>query len=684
MIVLRNCVCVLSSVRSLHISAPFLEGGRGMQEIDDEFDVKLGRIGNRKAKRTTSYLRRVRQEAQKAGASSRRASSFTGSRIGRGHAHGVTLGGQARMPGRRRVVIKARIVRVKAGDTGAVRAHLRYVQRDGVTRDGQPGELYDAGSDRADGKAFTERGAGDRHQFRFIVAPEDSAELSDLKPFVRDLMRQMEQDLGTKLDWVAADHFNTGHPHTHLVIRGRDDEGSDLVIARDYISHGLRARAADLITRELGPETAIEAARKLQQEVTAERFTRIDRSILRDAADGRLELAAKPATDSVWHATRMGRLRTLEEMGLAEEKTPGHWQIDADLEAKLRRMGERGDIIKTMNRELVAAGVSRAAGNYSIFDSERGDQHLIGRVVGEGFSDELSERRYVVIDGIDGRTHYAEIGVLSAGEEPPSRGTIVELRSRTAEPRDIDRTIAKIAASQSGVYSDQLHHQVDRQASAVFVASHVRRLEAMRREGMVERLPDGRWAVGEDYLDRALRYEALHRSRQPVRIAVLSWQRLEDLPQATGATWLDRQLLAKTSEAFAPIGMGAEVETALRARRQWLIEQGLAREHDGQMRYARDLLRTLEARELTRTAADISARTGLERVEVKAGDNLTGVYRRMLTLNSGRYALIERSHDFALVPWRPVLERARGQMVTGSVGGGGISWSIGIKRDLGR
>src|SRR5262252_10862183 len=139
-----------------------------MQEIDDEFDVKLGRIGNRKAKRATSYLRRVRQEAQKAGAGSRRVSSFTGGRIGRGHAHGATLAGRARMAGRRRVVIKARIVRVKAGDTGAVRAHLRYVQRDGVTRDGRPGELYDAGSDRADGKAFIERSAGDRHQFRFI------------------------------------------------------------------------------------------------------------------------------------------------------------------------------------------------------------------------------------------------------------------------------------------------------------------------------------------------------------------------------------------------------------------------------------------------------------------------------------------------------------------------------------
>jgi type IV secretory pathway VirD2 relaxase len=654
-----------------------------MQEIDDEFEVKLGRIGDRKAKRATSYLRRVRQEAQKAGASSRRASSFTGSRIGRGHAHGATLAGRARTAGRRRVVIKARIVRVKAGDTGAVRAHLRYVQRDGVTRDGQPGELYDA-SDRADGKAFAERSAGDRHQFRFIVAPEDSAELSDLKPFVRDLMRQMEQDLGTKLDWVAADHFNTGHPHSHLVIRGRDDQGNDLVIARDYIAHGLRARAADLITRELGPETEIAAARKVEQEVTAERFTRLDRAILRDATDGRLELSGTPATDPVRHASRMGRLRTLERMGFAEESAPGHWQIDAELEAKLRRMGERGDIIKTMHRELRAAGLSRAAGSYAIFDPEEGNRRLVGRVVSEGFADELSERRYVVIDGIDGRTHYAEIGMLSANEEPPVRNTIVELRSRPAEPREIDRTIAKIAAGRHGVYSDRLHREFDPKASGEYVASHVRRLEALRREGMVDRLPDGSWKVGEDYRDRALRYEVLHRSRNPVRIAVLSWQRLEDLPQTMGATWLDRQLLAKTPEALGPTGMGADVETALRARRQWLIEQGLAREQDGQARYARDLLRTLETRELGRAAADISARTGLEHLEVRTGDSISGVYRRMLTLNSGRFALIERSHDFALVPWRPVLERARGQLVTGSVGGEGISWSIGIKRGIGR
>jgi type IV secretory pathway VirD2 relaxase len=127
----------------------------------------------------------------------------------------------------------------------------------------------------------SERGEGDRHQFRFIVMAEDSAELADLKPFVRDLMRQMETDLGTRLDWVAADHFNTGHPHSHIVVRGKDDRGRDLVIARDYVAYGMPARAGELIIRQLGPESELDQLRKLEQEVAAERFTRLDRGILR-------------------------------------------------------------------------------------------------------------------------------------------------------------------------------------------------------------------------------------------------------------------------------------------------------------------------------------------------------------------------------------------------------------------
>ncbi|WP_308163726.1 relaxase/mobilization nuclease RlxS [Bradyrhizobium sp. SRL28] len=654
-----------------------------MSDTDDEFRVRLGRIGNRRGRKAIGYVKRVRKIANKLGTGRpRRASTFTGSRTGRGYAQGTVLASR-RSAGQRRVVIKARIVRIKAGHAGAVRAHLRYVQRDGVTREGNPGELYDEGHDRVDAKAFTERGEGDRHQFRFIVAPEDSGEIADLKPFVRDLMRQMESDLGTRLDWVAADHFNTGHPHSHIVVRGKDDRGSDLVIARDYIAHGMRARASELITRELGPESELDHLRKLEREVGAERFTRLDRAILRDTRDGILALSAKLERDPRRHAMRMGRLRALERLGLAEETAPGTWRIAGDIEPTLRRMGERGDIIKTMHRDLRGAGLNRAAADQAIFDPKVGNR-IVGRLVAEGFSDELRERRYAIVDGIDGRTHYVELGLRRAEDEPLTRNTIIELRAWEASPRQVDRTIAEIATRNQGLYSGDIHRDTDPRASAEFIQSHARRLEAMRRQGLAERLPDGRWHVGQGHLDRAERFEVVNRSERPVRMTVLSWRNLEELPNANGATWLDRQLVAKDPETIAPMGLGSDVGAAIRARRQWLLEQGLAREQDGRMVYARNLLQTLERRELAETGARIAGETGLGYSEIKPGDRLTGTFRRTLTLNSGRFALIERAQEFSLVPWRPVLERAKGQSVTGVVGGEGISWSIGIKRGLGR
>jgi type IV secretory pathway VirD2 relaxase len=158
---------------------------------------------------------------------------------------------------------------------------MRYVQRDGVTREGQPGELYGPETDRADGKEFLERTAGDRHQFRFIVSAEDGAEYPDLKPYVRRFMTQVEHDLGTRLDWVAVDHFNTERPHTHIVLRGVDDKGDNLVIAREYISHGLRERASELATLDLGPRTDREIEARLRHDVAQARLTAIDRHLLR-------------------------------------------------------------------------------------------------------------------------------------------------------------------------------------------------------------------------------------------------------------------------------------------------------------------------------------------------------------------------------------------------------------------
>jgi type IV secretory pathway VirD2 relaxase len=165
------------------------------------------------------------------------------------------------------VIVKITYSSVEPGKLGAAKAYLRYLQRDGVTREGAAGRLYDATSDTADGGAFLNRSHTDPHLFRIVVSAEEGSRLPDLKPFIRDLMRQFERDLDAKVDWIAVDHFNTGHPHTHLFIRGRDDEARDLVLARDYFTHGIRARAQGLITLELGPESELERISKRFNEV---------------------------------------------------------------------------------------------------------------------------------------------------------------------------------------------------------------------------------------------------------------------------------------------------------------------------------------------------------------------------------------------------------------------------------
>src|SRR3546814_9794762 len=131
-----------------------------------------------------------------------------------------------------------------------------------------------------DRKAWLEPAKGDRHQFRFIVSAEDGMEYDDLKPRARRLMQRVEDDLGTKLDWVAVDHYNTGHPHTHILVRGKDERGVDLVLARDYISHGLRERASDLVALDLAPRTDYAIEQPLRDEVEKERMTSSDRAML--------------------------------------------------------------------------------------------------------------------------------------------------------------------------------------------------------------------------------------------------------------------------------------------------------------------------------------------------------------------------------------------------------------------
>ena len=398
---------------------------------DDDFRIRPGRIRSPQAQRVRPFVAQALAATLKAGGTVSRAgkiSKANRSHFGRGKR--ATVVANRLITGRTRgAVIKARVVRT--GLRGAsLSPHIAYLRRDGVTRDGEKARLFGSAADEADGKAFAERCKDDRHHFRFIVSPDDAPEMADLRGFARDLMAQAEYDLGTRLDWVAVDHWNTGHPHLHILVRGVRDDGENLVIARDYIKQGLRDRARDLITRELGPRTDHEIRHALEQQVESERWTALDRQLRHDGGLGLIDLAPRASEQpDAFHVLKMGRLRKLEALGLARELGPGQWVMAEEAEATLRALGERGDIIKRIHRSLAEQGIERAASGY-VLAGEQQDAPIIGRLAERGLDDELKGTAFAIVDGTDGRTHHLRLPDLdAAGDSAP--GSIVELRRFT-------------------------------------------------------------------------------------------------------------------------------------------------------------------------------------------------------------------------------------------------------------
>lgn len=614
-----------------------------------------------------------------------------GVRRGRGAAfvRARTLSGGWRhsTPGMRRVVVKTRYVQ-GAGKNGKAAAHLRYIQRDGTSRDGERGQLYSATEDRADGDAFLDRGKDDRHQFRFIISPEDGADLSDLTAHTRDLVSRIEADLGTKLDWVAVNHYNTGHPHVHVIVRGKDELGENLVINGDYLANGIRERASELTTLELGPVTEIEQSRKLSAEIDQDRFTRIDRAMTEEADDRFLDLRHEPADPKRQfnRTLRLRRLAKLEKMGLAAEHAPGVWELSGRMEPALRELGERGDIIRNMHKALKADGLERDPLTFQIHDGPP-ETPIVGKVVDKYLSDELGENLTVVVDGIDGRTHHVA-GIDSARVEDARIGCVVEIGPPDTASRPSDRAIAVIA--EGGIYRPSRHLEQAKFDGRVpggdyegYVDAHVRRLEALRRAGIVERIDADRWRIPEDFESRAAAYDA-GRNRQ-ASVRVISAFNLESQIGAEGATWLDRRLLANDASDLAPAGFGQQLREAMDQRREHHIDRGDAtRARDGRIFYRRNLLATLREREVASVGAGMAVSKGLPFRAATDGENVSGKFTGTVQLSSGKFAMVEKAHEFTLVPWRPVIDRQLGREVIGVVQGGSVSWQLGLQLGLGR
>lgn len=583
-----------------------------MATRDDGLTVRPGRIqhGNQGA-RPKSFVGEIMRAAKKAGYTGTRFGAKGrggggGSRFGRGRRAALSMRLRSNA---RRVVVKARVVRQqgKRFRSAPLARHIAYLRREGVTRDGARAHLFDAGSDEADSTAFAERCADDRHHFRFIVSPEDAARMEDLRGFARELMQDMERDLGTKLDWVGVDHWNTDNPHVHILVRGVADDGKDLVISRVYISQGLRDRAAERVTLELGPRSEQEIRTALESEIGADRWTSLDRALQDVSDEGGGVVDLRPGAggeDPQLRRLLVGRATKLEGLGLAEQVGVACWTLKPGLEATLRDLSIRGDIIKTMHRAMADGGVDPDVAGFAIHGKTLADP-VLGRLVERGLDDELKGSGYVVIAGTDGRTHHVRFPDLDLTGDARI-GAIVETRN----------------------WED---------------AKGTQRLSLATRSD---------FAVAEQVT-------------------------------APGATWLDRQLLAK-DPALANAGFGGEVREAMAQRIDHLASEGLARRQGQRVVFAPDLIGTLRQRDLDQAVARLAAQTGLEYRPAKEGEIVAGVYRQRVALSSGRFALVDDGLGFQLVPWRPALEQKLGRQVSGTLSpGGSVDWNFGRKRGLG-
>lgn len=577
-------------------------------------------------------------------------------------------GGGVKAPGKyaQRVVVKARVVPLRGKSPADVmRNHLAYLSRDGADRDGERGKLFNGADDldREAVDAFATRGESCRHQFRFIVSPECGGDI-DMRQFTCNLVGRMERDLDTSLDYVACIHYDTDQPHVHVVVNGRDDRGGDLVISRDYIGEGLRHRAMDLVTNELGYRTELDLLRSLDRDVRADRYTALDRRLQTLAErhpDGVIDLKATPndPRQVLQRKLYLGRLAHLEETGLAAKVEPGVWRLAPDALDRLRGATQHREVLRQVERYVEPLD---RAGGVTVIDKAALSSPVHGRVLGRGLASELSGTAYLVVSGTDGKTYYAALSPHAERhlERGARAGDLITLRR--VEPRAsgrADQAIVALAARHGGLY-DPAVHRIELGDRPVpygamperFVEAHVRRLDALVSRGLVARETDGRYRIPPDLIERLQREPATARDSAFVQVDVQGRDLLSQVA-AVGYAWLDEQLVAgvpqQVRQAVARTRFQDELIDAADQRVKRLVQLGLAKVDGDRISVDPQIKPKLERVERDAAGERLSQQYG-RYVDLEDARNFRGRVAAVEPLASGDHAVVVSSNGFMLVP----------------------------------
>jgi len=508
-----------------------------------------------------------------------------------------------------RVVVKSRVVRHLSVKNGlkSLQDHCGYFTRKGVEApDRKAPEIYH-GAGNPDARSLDEwmrNAAEDRHHFRFIVSPENSRNL-DLTAFTRELVQQMEADLGTRLDYVAVNHFNTDTPHSHIIIRGVTDDGNDLVISRDYISNGVRNRAREIANDHLGLRTELEIRNGITKEIGREAFTSIDRDLKKIASrsqdnviDVRFSSGRERGFEEFRRAVRTQRLKFLESMRLAREIKPGVWKVREDFETTLQELGIKNDIIKTMHKSL-SRGNNQEKQIFDPLDPDR--KSVTGVVMERGVSDELNDRKYLVISATDNRIYYVP---LSKNSETPGMeartGAIVTVSGGDSKGELLvsDRKIMEMAAAHDGLYSIEMHRsQVNKYrlpegvTVEKYLENYTKRLKALEGRGMVRRVGEESWSIPAD-LEKRLREQV----GKDVKVTLESYDDLARQVRSVTPTWIDRELAAGRMPGASISGssFNRELNRAKGERIETLLQMGIASRTDKGITMRQDFMENVK------------------------------------------------------------------------------------------
>ena len=303
---------------------------------------------------------------------------------------------------RQRVVVRG-LVSFHAGSgwlrVKALKAHIRYLGRSSARYHGDRPMFFDGQSDEVDALSRANEWRNDRRHFRFVISPEHGDRIADMRNYVRILFARVAGDLGEpELDWFAICHFDTSHPHSHVVLRGLKTNGRDLMIPKAYYTTGMRTTAEALAQERLGALRRGDPELRIWRETKAEHFTELDRRLIAEAGSVGRVSDGVGGTDT-WSALKRSRLQTLQRLGLAVRERD-QFRLDQNLEERMRLLQPRQDLVRTLNqRRLASAREIRplTAGRVG------------GHVVETGVHDERGLRAFVIVRDAAGVEHYASV-----------------------------------------------------------------------------------------------------------------------------------------------------------------------------------------------------------------------------------------------------------------------------------